>query len=143
METGALDLVNSRAEIDAVVARIIAALDTYRYPEPSRFAVRLAFEEAISNAFRHGHHDLPPGTPVHVSYRIGGNDMEIRIADRGPGFDPDSIPDPTLDENLERPSGRGLMLMRAYMTRVEFEEPGNKVTLHYRRPQVGVSSAGP
>lgn len=134
-ETGQADLLHSRAQIDELVARIAQALTRQKYPEPSRFAVRLALEEALSNAFRHGHSALPPRAPVHVEYRIGPADLTIRVADQGPGFNPDAIPDPTLDENLERPGGRGIMLMRAYMTRVDFDPPGNTVTLYYRRPR--------
>ena len=44
--------------------------------------------------------------------------MLIRITDEGDGFDPEAVPDPTDEENLEIPSGRGLMLMRCYMTSV-------------------------
>jgi serine/threonine-protein kinase RsbW len=136
VESGEVYLPNDRAQIDALVSQLAAALDRHQYPEPSRFAVRLALEEAISNAFRHGHRELPPHTPVHVWFQVGRDHLTLRIADQGPGFDPGAVPDPTLDENLERPSGRGIMLMRAYMTRVEYEEPGNRVMLHYRRPAV-------
>ena len=58
----------------------------------------------------------------------------MNLSGSGPGFKPDTIPDPTLDENLEIPSGRGLMLIRAYMTSVEFNEPGNRLTMVYRKP---------
>ena len=133
--SGEVDLVNSRAEIDAVVSRLSGALEGHAYPEPSKFAVRLALEEAISNAFRHGHRGLPAETPVRIAYRVEPDELTIRVEDRGPGFDPAIVPDPTLDENLELPSGRGLMLMRAYMTRVEFQGTGNIVHMVYRRPR--------
>jgi serine/threonine-protein kinase RsbW len=135
-EVGQLELVNSRAEIDAFVSRLLGFLTTHNYPEPSRFAVRLAFEEAVSNAFRHGHRNLPGDTPVHVDYSIGPDELTISIADQGPGFDPGTVPDPTLDENLELPSGRGLMLIRAYMSRVEFNDAGRTVRMYYRRPRI-------
>jgi serine/threonine-protein kinase RsbW len=60
--------------------------------------------------------------------------LSVEIEDRGPGFDPGAVPDPTLEQNLEIPSGRGLMLMRAYMTSVTFNPAGNRVRLLYRRP---------
>ena len=47
----------------------------------------------------------------------------------GDGFDPSEVPDPTLEENLELPSGRGLMLMRTFMGRVEFNDKGNRVLM--------------
>jgi serine/threonine-protein kinase RsbW len=53
----------------------------------------------------------------------------VRITDEGPGFDPADVPDPTAVENLERPCGRGLMLMRHYMNEVAYSERGNTVTM--------------
>ncbi|MCL4211472.1 MAG: ATP-binding protein [Phycisphaerales bacterium] len=53
--------------------------------------------------------------------------------DEGSGFVPDAVPDPTLDENIVIPSGRGLMLMRAYMSEVCYNDRGNRVYLRYNR----------
>lgn len=133
-DSGELDLFQERDLIDAAVRSILDALGRYKYSESSRFAVRLALEEGISNAFRHGHKSLPKGTPVHLVYRVSEQELLVVIRDQGPGFDPASVPDPTLEQNLEVPSGRGLMLMRAYMTSVVFNAAGNQVTLVYRRP---------
>jgi len=55
--------------------------------------------------------------------------IDITIRDEGPGFDPADVPDPLAVENLERPCGRGLLLMRHYMTEVNFPPPGNMVTM--------------
>ncbi len=55
--------------------------------------------------------------------------VRIEIEDEGEGFDVADIPDPTADENLERPCGRGLMLMRAFMTSITYNERGNRVVL--------------
>ena len=51
------------------------------------------------------------------------------ITDEGSGFDPLDVPDPTAVENLERPCGRGLMLMKHYMSEVDFNERGNSVRM--------------
>jgi anti-sigma regulatory factor (Ser/Thr protein kinase) len=51
------------------------------------------------------------------------------IRDQGPGFDPAQLPDPTDPENLERVSGRGLLLMRTFMDEVTFNKSGNQVTM--------------
>ena len=51
------------------------------------------------------------------------------IADEGKGFDPDDVPDPMAPENLERPCGRGLLLMRHYMTEVTYHPPGNRLSM--------------
>ncbi len=130
---GAADL-RDRGDVERVVGLIIGALDGHGYSKASVFAVRLALEEAIANAFHHGHRSLPQGTPVRLEYRVEPARVALVVEDRGPGFDPAAIPDPTMDQNLELPTGRGLMLMRAYMTRVEFSPRGNRVTLVYDRP---------
>ena len=51
------------------------------------------------------------------------------MADEGAGFNPDQVPDPTLSENLELPNGRGLMLMKAFMSQVVYNQTGNQVWL--------------
>ena len=53
----------------------------------------------------------------------------MTITDQGSGFDPAALPDPTTEENLQKPTGRGIMLMRAYMDEVRFNEKGNQVHL--------------
>jgi serine/threonine-protein kinase RsbW len=57
----------------------------------------------------------------------------VEVEDQGPGFNPSDIPDPTAIENLEKPGGRGIMLMRAFMTRVEYVGKGNQVVLEKHR----------
>ena len=129
-----LMLVHRREDVDRAVRTVLDALTRHGYSESSRFAVRLAIEEALSNAFKHGHKGLPDTTPVRFSYAAGPAQLRLVVQDQGPGFDPQAVPDPTLDENLEMPSGRGLMLIRAYMTSVEFNESGNRLTMTYTKP---------
>lgn len=123
-----------REEIERAQASVLAAMDRFEYPEPARFAVRLALEEALSNAIRHGHKNLPREVMVKMEYRAGPRSIELVVEDGGPGFDPDSVPDPTLDENLELPAGRGLLLMRAYMTSVRYNPKGNRVSMVFQQP---------
>ncbi|MND07935.1 hypothetical protein D3C83_302450 [compost metagenome] len=59
--------------------------------------------------------------------------MRIVIEDEGPGFRMDDVPDPTAEENLERPCGRGIMLMKAFMSLIEYNATGNRVTLEKQR----------
>lgn len=138
-EARAFDVANTREDIERAEDALVAALEHFGYPEAARFAVRLAIEEALVNAFRHGHKGLPPTTPARLSYTIDGSELVIDIVDKGPGFDPGAVRDPTLDENLELPSGRGLLLMRAYMTSVDYVGRGNHVRMVYRRPPVAKS----
>ena len=110
--------------------RLVSEVEAAGYPTAAVFAVRLAVEEALTNAMSHGHAEIP-GAPVAVSWGVTPRRVDVEVADRGPGFDPSEAPDPTLDENLDKPAGRGLMLMRAYMTDVRFNERGNAVSMTY------------
>lgn len=124
---------NTREEIERAEESLLSAMARNGYPEASRFAIRLALEEAIVNAFRHGHKAIP-NEPVKLEYAVKKESITLSIEDQGPGFNPEVVPDPTLDENLEIPTGRGLLLMRAYMARVEYVGRGNRVEMEYRRP---------
>lgn len=117
-----------------VATDLVTIAERFGYGKASRFAIRLAFEEAISNAFKHGHRDSPTDTPVRVEALIGPDEITIAIEDQGPGFDPKVIPDPTLDENLDKPFGRGLMLINAYMTRVSHGNRGRRIEMVYLKP---------
>ncbi|MBZ0171632.1 MAG: ATP-binding protein [Phycisphaerales bacterium] len=129
----ALDVVNDREAIERVEEELLGRIERMGYTKASRFAIKLAFEEAITNAFQHGHRGLNEQATVRVEYEVGPSEVRIGIEDQGPGFNAGSVPDPTLDENLTTPTGRGLMLMRSYMASVQFNERGNRVEMVYRR----------
>jgi serine/threonine-protein kinase RsbW len=128
------------AQGQAVQERIVSLLEQLGYPSRDVFGVRLALEEALVNAIKHGNrHD--PRKQVHIRCAVGPDVVRVTIEDEGPGFIPDEVPDPTLEENLEKPSGRGIMLMRAFMSSIEYNETGNRITLEKRREAVE-STAG-
>jgi serine/threonine-protein kinase RsbW len=111
-----------------VVSQILEELARAHWAEHDMFAVHLALEEALVNAIKHGNRKDPAKT-VEVVCRLSKNRVQVRITDEGSGFDPAAVPDPTDEENLEIPSGRGLMLMRCYMTSVRFNARGNQVSM--------------
>src|SRR5262249_47369272 len=87
----------------------------FGYSGKDIFAVRLALGEAVINAFRHGNQG-DPCKAVRVSYLVTPSEAAAEVEDEGPGFDPDQVPDPLAAQNVERMSGRGLFLMRVYMS---------------------------
>jgi serine/threonine-protein kinase RsbW len=111
---------------------IVAQLDPGDFSREEVFGIQLAVEEAIINAVEHGNGG-DPARHVTVDYSITPGLFEISIADEGSGFDPDAVPDPTNDENLNKATGRGLALMRVYMDSVEFSAKGNCVRMAKRR----------
>lgn len=122
----------SPEEIRAAEQSLMDAVGKLGYPDASAFAIRLALEEALYNAFRHGHRNLPD-TPVHLVWHADADQIVITVEDQGPGFNPAQLPDPTSDERIELPHGRGVMLMKAYMNEVEFLGAGNRVRMVYKR----------
>lgn len=115
-----------------VQERIVKILEDLGYPPRDVFSVRLALEEALVNAIKHGN-QMDPAKSVQIDCRVNHDRVRIEIEDEGEGFEPESVPDPTDPENLERPCGRGLMLMRSFMSLIEFNESGNRVTLEKQR----------
>jgi serine/threonine-protein kinase RsbW len=120
------------AEARRVQAEIEQALHRVRFNEHDIFAIRLALEEALVNAIKHGN-QMDPSKSVRVAYHVQADRFEVRITDEGPGFDPADVPDPTAPENLERPCGRGLLLMRHYMTEVVYLDRGRAVHMSKQR----------
>lgn len=105
---------------------ILRELRQHRYGEKDSFAIKLALEEALTNAIKHGNQNDRSRTLI-IRYVVKSDRTVIAVCDEGQGFQPETLPDPTADENLERPNGRGIMLMYAYMTKVRFNDRGNEV----------------
>lgn len=118
--------------------RIVQHLEALNYDDRDVFGIRLAIEEALVNAIKHGNR-MDPNKTVRVACRVCQQKIRIEVEDQGEGFKPADVPDPTADENLERPCGRGIMLMRAFMTSIEYNDLGNRVILVKHR---SVEAAG-
>jgi serine/threonine-protein kinase RsbW len=114
--------------------RVVKLLEDLHYPDRDVFGVRLALEEALVNAIKHGNRENPR-KHVRVRCEVDEHHVLIEIEDEGRGFLPENVPDPTTAENLERPNGRGIMLMRNFMNRIEYNATGNRVLLEkFRGP---------
>ena len=121
-----------REAVERVQRGLAEALGRFGYDPAACFAVRTAVEEAVGNAIHHGNGG-DPGRRVTVEYAADAETVVIDVQDEGLGFDPRSVPDPTRPENLDIPAGRGIMLMRHYMSEVEFAVPGNRVRMRFDR----------
>lgn len=89
--------------------------------------MQLALEEGLANAIKHGN-QLDTSKKVTVECYLNEDVVRIVIQDEGEGFDLNDVPDPTLPENLDKPSGRGVMLMKAFMDDVIYNDVGNQLT---------------
>ncbi len=122
------DFPSDLAQTRAVQQQIMQAVHDHGYADDAIFGIKLSLEEALVNAVKHGN-KLDPKKSVHVRAEVGAQQVEITIEDEGPGFDRSKVPDPTADENLTKCSGRGLLLMEAYMTEVEYSNKGRRLRL--------------
>jgi serine/threonine-protein kinase RsbW len=112
--------------------RIIKVLESVKFPARGVFGVRLALEEALVNAIKHGN-GMDPQKNVRVKCQVSYEHVRVEIEDEGKGFCLENVPDPTVDENLEKPCGRGIMLMKAFLDIVEYNSAGTRVLLEKRR----------
>ncbi len=125
-ETRLIDLVHSASEQVAVLAG---------FDEDEAMNVALAVREAAINAMRHGNRE-DPQLRVGVVLEATEDAVRVTISDQGAGFDPDATADPLAEENLLATSGRGLLLIRAFVDEVEFRQPdqgGTEIRLVKRR----------
>ncbi len=146
-----LDLISSLVRYLTQVLR-----DSEMFNEADCHRIATALDEALSNACCHGNLELRSDVRedarayralanqrrnvvpyrdrwIQVNTELTFGEARFVIKDDGRGFDPSAIPDPTLLENLERPTGRGVLLMKAFMDDVHYNKAGNEVTLLKRR----------
>jgi serine/threonine-protein kinase RsbW len=111
-----------------IQARILDMVKQNNFTPHSFFAIKLALEEAMINAIKHGN-KLDSSKHVHIKVKVTPKVAEIMIEDEGPGFVRNAVPDPTLLENLEKCSGRGIMLIESYMNDVEWSNKGRRLKM--------------
>jgi serine/threonine-protein kinase RsbW len=111
-----------------VQRQILTAIARHEFNEQSTFAIRIALTEAMTNAIKHGNR-LDSSKKVHIKATVSAKECEIVIEDEGSGFNRAAVPDPTLHENLEKCSGRGIHLIEAYMNEVDWSRGGKKLRM--------------
>jgi serine/threonine-protein kinase RsbW len=116
------------AVIADVYKEMVPCLQAQNFSEDDIFAVHLALEEAFINAVKHGN-KMEPSKAIKIDYAVEQDKVEICITDEGPGFDPEVIPDPRYGDNLYKPAGRGMLLIRSFMDVVEYTGKGNSVRM--------------
>lgn len=121
-------LPSNLADYHAFIQTVLEQLRELNWEKEPLFGVHLALEEAISNAIRHGNKE-DASKRVEVECRLAPNRFWSRVCDEGAGFKPDEVPDCCRDDRLEVIGGRGLALIRAYMTRVQYNDRGNCLTM--------------
>ena len=111
-----------------VQERILSDVERHGFSTDTTFAIRIALEEALVNAIKHGN-GQDPGKKIHIESKVTRKRAEITIEDEGPGFRRSQIPDPTLEENLHKCSGRGILLIESYMDGVRWSRGGRRLKM--------------
>lgn len=119
----------SKGENITIVERLIDELcEKHKIREEHYGNILIALTEAVNNAIYHGNKQNPEKN-VSVQYEADKDRFYFRIEDDGPGFDYENVPDPTSPENLEKPNGRGVFLMKHLSDELSFHEDGRIVEM--------------
>lgn len=92
--------------------------------------IMIAVTEAVNNAIRHGNKNESTKNVI-LALSLEEGLIKFKIEDEGNGFDYQNLPDPTSPENLEKPGGRGIFLMKHLSDEVDFKESGRVVELSF------------
>jgi serine/threonine-protein kinase RsbW len=105
--------------VNQAAAAVAEFMNRLGISEDVAFGVDMAVREAVTNAVIHGNR-LDDTKEVEIELRNTPEVFEISVHDQGSGFNPDSVPDPTTDENILKTSGRGIFFMRNFMDEVDW-----------------------
>lgn len=124
--------ISSKAENIILVERMIEDVcDLFNISEDYYGNILVSLTEAVNNAIYHGN-KANPNKGIEISFKSHPDRVSFSVKDEGPGFNYNDLPDPTNPENIEKPNGRGVFLMRNLADNVTFEENGSKVILDFR-----------
>lgn len=111
-----------------VIEAVLLQLEKFHWDNRDTFGIHMAMEEAVMNAIKHGN-KCAADKRVHIEIKIDERKFYSRITDEGDGFILADVPDPTLEENLEKTCGRGVMLIKNFVDNVTYNDKGNSVEL--------------
>lgn len=106
------------------------AKDKYQLNDDIYGNIMIAVTEAVNNAIKHGNRS-DSGKNVSLALTLEEGMIKFRVEDEGSGFDYHNLPDPTAPENLEKPGGRGIFLMKHLADEVDFTNQGKVVELSF------------
>ena len=128
-ETTELSLPSRIDTVATAAAAVAEFLSRSGITEDAAFGIDMAVREAVTNAVVHGNRQDENKT-VDVTLKSSPDAVEISVHDQGVGFNPESVPDPTAEENILKASGRGIFFMRSFMDEVDWLiRPGGGTTV--------------
>jgi serine/threonine-protein kinase RsbW len=93
--------------------------DFMSFDEDSAHWIGMSVRESVTNAIQHGN-KLDLSKKVDICFEVSSKQLSISVRDQGSGFKADKIPNPLDNDNLLKPSGRGIFYIRTFMDEVEF-----------------------
>lgn len=128
--------ISSRPESINTIEKLIDDLRSeHNIHEDAYGNILVAVTEAVNNAIQHGN-KYDPNKKVKVNYELEEDTISFTVVDQGIGFDYYNLPDPTAPENLEKPTGRGVFLMKHLADQIIFSENGSMVELYFKTGHV-------
>lgn len=124
----ALEIYSKTENISQVEKLIDEVCDTNKINEDYYGNILIAITEAVNNAIVHGNNNNPEKR-IKIKVETSSPELKFQISDEGNGFDYNALPDPTEPENIDKPNGRGVFLMKHLADEVEFRENGKTVEL--------------
>lgn len=122
----------SKGENITIIERLVDDLCEKHHIQEEHYGnILIALTEAVNNAIYHGNKQ-DPDKKVIVKYHTDEDEFQFIIEDEGPGFDFENVPDPTSPENIEKPNGRGVFLMRHLSDEIGFNDDGRIVQLAFK-----------
>lgn len=126
-----LKLSSNPKNVEYIEPFVEKLVEKYKISPDKYGNILISLTEAVNNAIRHGNGEDESKT-VQVSLEeVNKKTIAFQITDEGPGFDFESVPDPTLPENLLKIGGRGVFLMRQLCDNVLFHNNGSTVEIHF------------
>lgn len=125
-----LELTSQLESLSQIETFVDEFCENYSISEDDYGNILIAITEAVNNAITHGN-QLDPNKMVRLVIGGGSEEVEFVVEDEGAGFDVNDVPDPTLPENIEKLSGRGIFLMRNLADEICFENNGSKIKLTF------------
>jgi serine/threonine-protein kinase RsbW len=119
--------------VEPLVQRVMESLAEYGCSERQSIAAELALREALANAMLHGNGGDPKKRVEVACMRHEDGSITLMVRDEGAGFPLDAVRDPTDPQNLYRPGGRGIYLIRHFMDDVEFRRNGAEIRMYKRK----------
>jgi len=123
----------------SLIEEVVGRVRSEQWNDKDTFAVELVLEESLANAVKHGN-GSDSSKMVRFDCKLSRDKIYGRVEDEGSGFDPNTLEDPREPANQMVESGRGVLLIKHFATKVAWNERGNVV--EFEKDRSGRESAG-